>query len=54
LNRLWKQSYNFALEDENFDADNSYQEDDFAVVAWKDELYRYFEVLEQNKEEIIR
>ena len=54
LNRLWEQSYNFALEDENFDADNSYHEDDFAVVAWEDELYRYFEVVKQNKEEVIR
>lgn len=54
LNRLWKQSYNFALEDENFDDSNSYHEDYFAVVAWEDGLYRYFEVVKQNKEEVIR
>ena len=54
LNRLWKQSYNLALEDENFDKNNSYHDDYFAVVAWEDELYRYFEVVKQNKEEVIR
>ena len=54
LNRLWEQSYNLALEDENFDEDNSYHEDYFAVVAWEDELYRYFEVVKQNEREIIR
>ena len=54
LNRLWEQSYNLALEDEDFDKDNSYHEDYFAVVAWKDELYRYFEVVKQNEKEVIR
>ena len=54
LNRLWEQSYNLALEDEDFDEDNSYHEDYFAVVAWKDELYRYFEVVNQNEKEVIR
>ena len=54
LNRLWEQSYNLALEDEDFDEDNSYHEDYFAVVAWKDELYRYFEVVKQNEKEVIR
>lgn len=53
LQRLWEQSYNFALEDENFDKDNSYCEDYFAVVAWKNEVYRYFEVVKQNKKEVI-
>ena len=43
-----------ALEDEDFDEDNSYHEDYFAVVAWKDELYRYFEVVKQNEKEVIR
>ena len=54
LNRLWEQSYNLALEDEDFDKDNSYHEDYFAVVAWKDELYRYFEVVKQNEKEVIK
>ena len=54
LKRLWEQSYNLALEDENFDKSNSYHDDYFAVVAWEDELYRYFEVVKQNKEEVIR
>ena len=54
LNRLWEQSYNFALGDEKFDEMNSYHEDYLAVVAWKDGLYRYFEVVEQNQEEIIK
>lgn len=54
LNRLWKQSYNLALEDEDFDEDNSYKEDGFAAVAWKVELYRYFEVVKQSKDEVIR
>lgn len=54
LNRLWEQSYNLALDDEDFDEGNSYHEDYFAVVAWKDELYRYFEVVKQNEKEIIR
>ena len=40
--------------DEDFDEDNSYHEDYFAVVAWKDELYRYFEVVKQNEKEVIR
>ena len=39
---------------EDFDEDNSYHEDYFAVVAWKDELYRYFEVVKQNEKEVIR
>lgn len=54
LNKLWEQSYNLALEDENFDEENSYHEDDLAVVAWKDNLYRYFEVVKQNMTEEIR
>lgn len=54
LNRLYEQSYNIALEDEDFDEDNSYHEDYFGVVAWKDELYRYFEVVKQNEKEVIR
>ena len=41
-------------QDENFDENKSYHEDYFAVVAWEDELYRYFEVVKQNKEEVIR
>jgi len=53
ITRLWEQSYNLALEDESFDEDNSYHEDDFAVIAWENEIYRYFEVVKQNNEEVI-
>lgn len=53
LVRLWEQSYNLALEDEDFDESNTYHEDYFAVVAWEDELYRYFEVVKQNNKEVI-
>lgn len=53
LNKLWQQSYNQALEDENFDEDNSYLEDGFAIVAWKYDLYRYFEVVKQSKDGIL-
>ena len=52
LNRLWEQSYNLALKDENFDEANSYHEDYFGVISWKDELYRYFEVVEQTKKKL--
>jgi len=53
LYRLWEQSYNLALEDENFDAGRSRHDEDSAVVAWKDGLCRYFELCEQSKEETI-
>ncbi len=52
LYKLWQQSYYQALEDENFDEDNSYLEDGFAIVAWKDNFYRYFEVVKQSKDGI--
>lgn len=52
LNRLWEQSYNLALKDENFDEANSYHEVYFGVISWKDELYRYFEVVEQTKKKL--
>ena len=45
MNRLWKQSYNLALEDDDLDEFNSYYRDDIAVVAWLDGLFRYFEVV---------
>lgn len=48
LNKLWQQSFELAEEDKNFDEENSYQEDNFAVVAWKDNLCRYFEVVIPN------
>lgn len=52
MNRLWEKSYNLALEeDENFDKNNSYHEEYLGVVAWKDEFFRYFEVVKQNKKE---
>lgn len=54
LNKLWRQSFDLAAEDENFDEENSYHEDDFAVVAWEDNLYRYFEVVRQNTVEKIK
>ncbi len=54
LNKLWQQSFDLASEDENFDEENSYHEDDLAVVAWKDNLCRYFEVVKQNMTEEIR
>lgn len=54
MNKLWEQSFNLALEDEDFDEENSYHEDCFGVVAWKNEVYRRFEVVRQSeKEEII-
>ena len=53
MNRLWEKSYNFALEDDNFDEDRSYHEEYEARVAWDDELYRIFEVKQiSEKEEI--
>ena len=53
MKRLWEQSRKCAMEDENFDAENTYCENGFAVVVWKDGLYRYFEVVKQSaKEEI--
>ena len=51
LQRLWEQSFNLACEDDNFDEDNSYHEDWVAVVAWTDDLRRYFEVVKINKTE---
>ncbi len=54
LNKLWQQSLDLAMEDEDFDEENSYHEDDFAVVSWKDDLHRYFEVVKQNMVEEIR
>lgn len=48
LYKLWRQSVGFALEDEDFDKENSYLDCDFAVVAWGDELRRYFEVVKQS------
>ena len=54
MNKLWEQSFNLALEDEDFDEENSYHKDCFGVVAWENEVYRYFEVVKQNeKEEVI-
>lgn len=53
MNRLWEQSYNFALEDKDFDEGSSYHEDYFGVVVWKDETYRYFEVVKQSEKEEI-
>lgn len=49
MNRLWEQSYNLALKDEDFDGLRSYHKEYFGVVAWKDELYRYFEVVKQSE-----
>lgn len=54
LSRLWEQSYNLALEDEDFDEDYSYHDDYVAAVTWKDDRYRYFEVVKQNEKEVIR
>lgn len=54
MNRLWEQSYNLALKDENFDEKKSYHEDCFGVVTWKDEIYRYFEVIKQSEKEEIK
>lgn len=51
MQRLWEKSYNFALEDENFDEDNSYHEENLGCVAWEDGLYRFFEVVKECKEE---
>lgn len=46
MRRLWEKSYNFALEDENFDKERTYHEDLEGRVAWDDELYRVFEVIQ--------
>lgn len=46
MQRLWEKSYNFALEDDNFDEERSYHEEHEARVAWDDELYRIFEVVQ--------
>lgn len=51
MQKLWEKSFNYALEDENFDKESSYHEEYFAVVAWNDELYRYFEVVKSEKNE---
>lgn len=53
MNRLWEDSYNLALEDENFNEVDSYHEEDFAVVAWNDGLFRYFEVVMPSRTETI-
>ncbi len=52
-NWLWKKSYDFATEDEDFDPERSSNDKYEARVAWKDELYRMFEVqVVSEKEEI--
>ncbi len=51
MQRLWEQSYNLALEDENFDEERSYHEENLGCVAWNDGLYRFFEVVKQSKKE---
>lgn len=53
MNKLWEDSYNLALEDEDFDESNSYHEENFAVVAWIDGLFRYFEVVVSSEKEDI-
>lgn len=45
LFKLWKQSFNLACEDENFDEENSYHKESFGIITWNDEVYRYFEVV---------
>ena len=54
MNRLWEKSFNFALEDENFDEKNSYHEEHFGVIAWRDGLYRCFEVVRQSEKEEVK
>ena len=52
--RLWEQSFNLALEDEDFDEKNSYHEESFGVIAWDDNgLRRCFEVVNTSKTENI-
>lgn len=53
MNRLWEQSFNFALEDDNFHEKKSYHEEEFAQVVWDDGLIRYFEVVKISTEERI-
>ena len=53
MNRLWEKSYNCALEDDNFDEARSYHEEEYAQVAWTDDLYRIFEVVAVSEKEEI-
>lgn len=54
MNRLWEQSYNLALKDEDFDEESSYHEGYFGIIAWECEVYRYFEVVKQSEKEEIK
>ena len=46
MKRLWEKSYNAALVDDNFDKERTYHEELLGRVAWDDELYRMFEVIQ--------
>ncbi len=52
LQEYWQWSYNCEIGNEDFDEENSYHEDDYAVVKWKDNSSRIFQLVEvENKKE---
>lgn len=51
LAKLWKRSFELARKDRDFIEEDSYHDDDFAVVAWNNGLYRYFEAVRPNNAE---
>lgn len=53
MNRLYKQSYDLAKEDENFEESECFNDETSAKIAWCDGLERWFEVSEVSTEEKI-
>ena len=49
MNKFWETSFNWALEDVNFNEDDSYHEEYYAEVCWDDNLKRVFEVVKINE-----
>ena len=53
MNRLWEQSFNLALGDDDFNEEESYHEEEVAEVVWLDETRRFNVVKVNEKEEIL-
>lgn len=53
MNRLWEQSFNLALEDDDFNEEESYHEEKVAEVFWLDGTIRRFSVVKVNEKEKI-
>lgn len=49
MNKFWETSFNWALEDVNFNENDSYHEEYYAEVCWDDNLKRVFEVVKINE-----